>query len=208
MYLSRIHLALNSRDTMLALVRSNRFHEALDCCFSGGRTRNLWRIDSLNNGLYLLILSHEKPDFSSFCKKFAESESAWESKDYSVLLNRLKNGDIWRFRLTANPTRSVPFQKDKKRGDVQAHITPEHQRQWLLKRAEKHGFYLSEDDFNVIENKWRRFYKKDRKTVTLLSATYEGILKITDVNLFSEVLVNGLGRGKAYGMGLLTIVRA
>ena len=207
MYLSRIHLNLSSRDTMLALVRSNLFHEALECCFSGGRTRNLWRIDNFNNELYLMLLSNEKADLSTFCRKFAVSENSYETKDYDILLKRLKNGDIWRFRLTANPTHSEPFQKKEKRGKVQAHITPEHQIQWLMKRAEKHGFQLSEDSFNVVESKWRRFYKRDSKAVTFLSATYEGILKITDVNLFSEVLVNGLGRGKAYGMGLLTVVR-
>ena len=49
MYLSRI-LLLDSnknefnRDTMFALTNINRFHEALDLCFTGERTRHLWRI--------------------------------------------------------------------------------------------------------------------------------------------------------------------
>lgn len=36
--------------------------------------------------------------------------------------------------------------------------------------------------------------------------TYEGILKVCDEEKFKELLVAGIGRGKAYGMGLLTIV--
>jgi CRISPR system Cascade subunit CasE len=43
--------------------------------------------------------------------------------------------------------------------------------------------------------------------VSLYTVTYEGILEITDVELFKEVLTKGIGRGKAYGCGMLTIAR-
>ena len=36
--------------------------------------------------------------------------------------------------------------------------------------------------------------------------TYEGMIRVTDEELFKELLVSGIGRGKAYGMGLFTIV--
>ena len=41
----------------------------------------------------------------------------------------------------------------------------------------------------------------------LREATYEGVLTVTDVDKFKELLCNGIGRGKAYGMGLLTVMR-
>ena len=37
--------------------------------------------------------------------------------------------------------------------------------------------------------------------------TFEGLLEVTDEELFRNMLVNGLGRGKAYGMGLMTVMR-
>ena len=43
--------------------------------------------------------------------------------------------------------------------------------------------------------------------VRLLSVTYEGALTVTDPALFREVLQFGLGREKAYGMGLMTLMR-
>lgn len=188
---------------MKALADPKIFHGALDCCFSGGRPRNVWRIDRLKENLYVLILSEEKTDFSSFCKKFSPSESSWETKDYEPLLSRLKKGDTWRFKLSANPTYRVG-----EKGKITAHAAPKCQKEWLMKKSLKNGFQLESDGFDVIENKWFKFRKDSTNAVTILSVTYEGLLMITDVELFRKALVNGIGRGKAYGMGLLTVVRA
>lgn len=42
---------------------------------------------------------------------------------------------------------------------------------------------------------------------SLLSVTFEGILTVTDAVRFGNTLVEGIGRGKAFGLGLLTIIR-
>ena len=62
----------------------------------------------------------------------------------------------------------------------------------------------------MVESKWQRFYKgAERKNpVTLLAVTYEGVLTVTNAEKFCETLVNGIGRGKAFGMGMLTVVKA
>ena len=41
--------------------------------------------------------------------------------------------------------------------------------------------------------------------VALRKVQFDGVLRITDVELFRKALVNGMGRGKAYGMGLMTL---
>lgn len=41
--------------------------------------------------------------------------------------------------------------------------------------------------------------------VKLLAVTYEGILTVTDADALRNALVNGIGREKAYGMGLMTL---
>lgn len=45
-----------------------------------------------------------------------------------------------------------------------------------------------------------------RKYFAFCAKSYKGILKVYDEEKFKELLVAGIGRGKAYGMGLLTIV--
>ena len=39
----------------------------------------------------------------------------------------------------------------------------------------------------------------------LLAVTYEGILTVTDEDSFRKALVNGIGREKAYGLGMITV---
>ncbi len=36
--------------------------------------------------------------------------------------------------------------------------------------------------------------------------SYEGLLKVSDADLFKKLLVNGIGKEKAYGMGLMTVI--
>lgn len=193
---------------MLALASPNLFHGAIESSVPGERCRKLWRIDSLNGNLYLLILCSEKADWSNVQAQFGNPEHTIETKDYTPLLERIADGSKWRFRLRANPTVAKKVPGSTERGKVLAHITTAHQMQWLSDRAEKNGFSLSQDTFTVTESKWYTFRKNNRQYVRLLAVTYEGILTVTDAELFRKALVSGIGREKAYGMGLLTVTAA
>ncbi len=208
MILSRIQLDTSRRSTMKALASPNLLHGAIEQSFPGPRQRNLWRVDKLGEKTYLLILSRELPDFCNLAVQFGVlgTGDAWESKSYDPLLGRVKERDIWNFRLTANPTISKAAEPGQ-RGKVLGHITVDYQKQWLLERAEKCGFSLTDESFTVVESRWLRFRKgaDGGRPVTLLSVTYEGVLTVADADAFCETLVNGMGRGKAYGLGLLTV---
>ncbi len=192
---------------MKALACPALFHGAIESAFSGERQHPLWRIDTLGGKTCLLILSEAQPELSSAQQQFGLPEEPPMTKDYSALLNRTANGSIWQFRLTANPTYSKP--NPNGRGTVCAHITPQNQLKWLLCQAEKHGFSLIGDSAQFSQSKWYQFYKgtDGNRKITLLSVTFDGILQITDEMKFREMLVKGIGREKAYGMGLMTLVR-
>jgi CRISPR system Cascade subunit CasE len=98
--------------------------------------------------------------------------------------------------------------RENGRGKILAHITTAHQEEWLINRSEKNGFKLADEEWLVTESRWYIFKKnKEQKNkVKLLSVTYEGILTVTDADAFRNALVNGIGREKAYGLGLMTIV--
>ncbi|MBO4865828.1 MAG: type I-E CRISPR-associated protein Cas6/Cse3/CasE [Ruminococcus sp.] len=206
MYLSRIPLDITDRNTMRALSSPSIFHGAISDSFVGGRPDVLWRIDNLNNQLFMLILSIDKPDLTDFSRQFSNGDT-WETKDYDQLIERIKTGSVLRFRLTSNPTKSV-CGKNGKRGKVTAHITTEHQKNWLINKGAQNGFSVNENSFDVVQSKWHRFYKHGNNYVTILSVTYEGILEITDAEKFKAALAKGIGRGKAYGMGLMTVMNA
>lgn len=109
------------------------------------------------------------------------------------------------------------------RGHRVAHRTAAHQRQWLLACAAKRGFAIpavtpdpsantpeapDSVDYQVALTERRQLhFKKDRsaKPVNLSSVTFEGILHITDTDLFKQTLLQGIGPAKAYGQGLLTL---
>ena len=204
MYLSRIPLDFTDRNTMKALSSPSMFHGAISDSFMGERPDVLWRIDNLNNQLFMLILSIDKPNLTNFSRQFSNGDH-WETKDYDQLTKRIKDGNVLRFRLTANPTKSVS-DKNGKRGKIAAHITTEHQKNWLIQKGTQNGFSVNERSFDVVQSKWYRFYKHGNNCVTLLSVTYEGILEITDAEKFKSALIKGIGRGKAYGMGLMTVM--
>lgn len=207
MYLSRIELNIALRETMKALVSPSMFHGAVENSFEGERARRLWRIDDLNGKKYILILSETIPDLQQFSRQFGYP-GKYETKDYSPLLERISNGGKWRFRLTANPVISKSNGTGT-RGKIMAHVTPEFQKKWLSNRAEKLGFSLNEEEFQTVQSKRYDFYKKDGGSsprIRLLSVTFEGFLTVTDAEKFKETLCAGIGREKAYGQGLLTIV--
>ena len=204
MVLSRIALDITKRTTMLALQNPEMFHGAIEQAFEPRSGRTLWRIDMLRGQYYILLLSETIPKLDALIKQFGTAAEA-ESRSYDTLLNRIENGSVWQFRLCANPTYSKPNASG--RGSVCAHKTVEHQRQWLKEQSQKHGFSVTDDAFTVVKNQWYSFGKSTGDKVKLLSVTYEGQLTITDSHAFCETLTHGLGRAKAYGMGLLTIAR-
>ncbi len=215
MYLSRVELDTTRRSTMAALTAPQKIHGAVESSFPGERRRRLWRLDQLGEKLYLLLLSEEKPDLQNVAAQFGGS-SLPQTKPYDPLLRRIQPGSVWRFRLTANPTRSRVdgSQLDEKgrfkRGKVQACSTVEFQEDWLRQRSEKHGFILPEEGFTVTASRWLHFTKGNSRgrTVSLLAVTYEGVLQVTDAERFRQLLTEGIGRGKAYGLGLMTVIRS
>lgn len=217
MYLSRIALNTRRKSTLTALASPHKLHAAVESSFPPGAAeagRTLWRIDQLGDALYLLVLSNGKPDFSHIVEQYGwpGSEQKWETKDYDRLMERIEVGQRWRFRLRANPvhsikqTSSLHTHEQPKRGKVYAHVTVQQQEQWLLERASKYGFSLQEGSFRVVQQDVRQF-SRQRKPVTLGIATFEGILEVSDVEMFLRALTCGIGRAKAYGCGLLTIAR-
>ena len=121
------------------------------------------------------------------------------------------------FRLTANPTHTVT-RPGEKQGRVMPHITVEQQRKWLMDRADKLGFQLikqvSVDEpelaatqaFDIVNRDWPTLHRKAGRGVRLSRVTFEGLLRVSDVVAFRQTLVTGIGREKAFGMGLMTVI--
>lgn len=216
MIITRILLDTGKRNTIRALVNPNRFHGALENARPGERTRLLWRIDSLNGKTYLIILSQKPIQTDGIISQFGYEDQPAEEKNYDSLLERITEGSRWRFRLTANPTNSSSTVSDHgKRGKVMAHTSPKFQMIWLEKKGTQNGFSVDPALSRVVYSKWLNFRKREddmnsvqsaKAEVTVKEAVFEGVLTVTDPEKFRQALISGIGRSKAYGMGLMTIV--
>ena len=204
MYLSRVAIDTKKYDTMKALYNMQIFHGMVEKSFSGERQRKLWRLDTLGGTDYLLLLSDTPPENETLPNQIGFEYSCWETKAYDKLLTSIKKGSKWRFRLTANPTVSI-MREGKQRGKVKAITIAEKQREWLKSQGIKRGFFIENDSFDVVKSEWKTF-KKERTEINILGATFEGILTVIDEELFIQTLKTGIGREKAYGMGLLTVI--
>lgn len=209
MYLSRVKIDRENRKKMKRLTHLGDFHSWIEKSFPaeieiGERTRKLWRIDQIGKSVYLLLLSQTKPHKISF-EKYAVPES-FESKSYQSVLDHVENGKTYYFQLTANPTKSVKNPIDKKeRGQVVPLVSVENQLNYLMERSERNGFYLTNNNFTIIERGHRILYRTEKR-LNIASATYQGVLSVKDKDVFRKTLINGVGRNKAYGFGLLTII--
>lgn len=210
MHLSRMYLNERLRQTKRLLANPQAMHAAVLAAFPPGREdRVLWRIDRDGHRTALIVVSGSVPSFEHLQEQAGwRNEPSWETRDYDRLLDRLQRGQEYAFRLVANPAGIRSYDDGRKRRVV--HRSVPHQRRWLLERAERIGVEFlpagpeAEPEILVSARSTLRFPRNDR-TVTLGQARFEGALRIVEVDALRTALVEGIGRGKAYGNGLMTL---
>lgn len=117
-----------------------------------------------------------------------------------------------KFRIKLNAVKSYSDRETyKKRGQVKP-VPLAELKSFFLERTQKNGFEVQKDEFDVsqrINEFFQHSNPKDKENpdrINLASVTYEGILTITDLEKFKQTLQKGIGKKKAYGFGLLTII--
>lgn len=225
MYISRLPLNVSRPETLRLVSSSYRMHAAVESSFPPSAIRQndegriLWRIDSSykpEDGAWLYVVSPERPDFSHIVEQCGWSVNPeWETKDYSPLLSHVSEGQVWRFRLKANPARKVMVDQGHKEnnrvvGSIQGHVTMEQQLEWLTSRSRAHGFCVMRDPNGCYEvdvsQRHTEHSKRQGQTITISTAVFDGVLVVSDAVLFRRALGFGIGRAKGFGCGLMTIM--
>ena len=224
MFLTKIDLAPERRLARKYLGSPQAMHAVVMGATGGnigdGPGRVLWRVDrGTTTALY--ILSPLEPDCSQLVAEVGAAGTQARTLDYSPFLASLDAGQLWAFRLAANPSYSAS-RGPGVRGQRYGHVTVEQQRQWLVERAPRHGFELmpvdhvddegSDGAVMVVHRERpvfnrRRSEGEGRDRVTINLTVYEGVLRITDPESLRRALIAGIGRSKAYGCGLMTLAR-
>ncbi|MGY4986532.1 type I-E CRISPR-associated protein Cas6/Cse3/CasE [Streptomyces nigrescens] len=237
MYLTRAYLNPRRQGAVKLLGNPRALHALIMGCFPDqphtppGQTppRVLWRLDADDvRRPVLWTVSPTCPDYTQLIEDAgwpAAQTPQWESKPYTPLLDRIETGQRYAFRLTASPTYRTASPAPDQRGRRLPHTTARHQLRWLTDKALKHGFTIPPagalDDIGPdgevplqlqLRHRGKNtFGKRDHKDkpirVALTTATYEGALDVTDPQALRTLLTTGIGQGRAYGCGLLTLAR-
>lgn len=216
MFLTRMQLNPQRRGAQKLLSSPQAMHAAVLAAFADPQpspeARVLWRVDTYERQRVLLyVVSPDQPDLTHVAEQAGwPTTEAWDARPYDGLLDSLRPGQHWHFRLTANPVRSGR-RSDWVDTKPLAHVTAAQQHEWLLARVERLGFKIPASgvdgvtpDVAVVHRAVRRFSRGDSR-VTISMATFEGHLEVQDPAALRRSLLRGVGRAKAYGCGLLTL---
>lgn len=110
--------------------------------------------------------------------------------------------DSYRFKVIVNPTRRDSASRKLipvKGRDVIA--------EWFVSRSQASwGFEVVQSQLQVDKTDVLQFKGKSQRLITLAQAHIQGVLKVKDRQLFIKSFSQGIGRGRAFGCGLLQIV--
>jgi CRISPR system Cascade subunit CasE len=186
----------------------------------------------------LLAQSRREPDWkllpAGYLSANDEAKAA-SCKNVEAKFDLLQNDARLRFRLRANPTKKIDTKTaadGKRRNGKRVELRKEEEQfVWLKRKSEQHGFRLRA--LQVIDEDkskgWRGNRRSNAQTeatikaqelhgdtngepvkqrLTFASVLFDGELIVTNKELFRLALEEGIGGGKAYGFGLLSIAPA
>lgn len=144
----------------------------------------------------------------------------------------IATGQVLTFRLRANPTRWTIL-SDRPEPNRTPHrvalVKEDEQIAWLARKGAAGGGFalhtvevmhrdatgetgvVSVPDLRITDDpdvRWRSAPSAKEPNLTFGAVRYEGRLRVTDTDQFRETLRQGVGRGKAFGFGLLSVMPA
>lgn len=204
MYLTQLRLDPRSPQARRDLANAYDMHRTLVRGFVRDEQtpapRFLWRLEPGRSGDFpvVLVQSAEPSDWSflaAFGGYLRDAElPATKSFDLAAFIQPEKH---YRFRLVANPTVTRQRQRHGLVGE-------DAQLSWLNRQGEQHGFTV---DSAMVGNSDTLRGRKAQTRVSLLQVHFEGVLRVDDHAALSKAVASGIGHGKAFGCGLLSLAR-
>lgn len=179
----------------------------------------LYRIDTAGGGrAIVLVQSAIQPDWEYAFHNAGHLLAALpESKTVDP---HFETGARLQFRLQANPTKKIGTPTKAERLGVtkelwkdqsarhgrRVPVRPDESLDWLVRRAESGGFAVDEERTGFVLGYVSMSKKRDgHECKRLRSARFDGVLRVTDADAFRQTIIRGIGPGKAFGFGLLSV---
>ncbi|MEU8271822.1 type I-E CRISPR-associated protein Cas6/Cse3/CasE [Sphaerisporangium sp. NPDC049002] len=200
-WLVRILPDLRRRDVINDLADPDRLHKRMMMLIPddmGDRARAqagvLFRLEDIRNGVQLLVQTTMKPDPSRLPDGYGEIAL----RELDGLLGRLKAGTPVHYRIAANPSKRLGKNAGPQAGKIQALRGPAAD-QWWVSRAAAHGLAVS----TVVSQSQQDIRAKG--SVRHAVVRFDGSAVVTDPDVVHAAVLHGIGRGKTYGCGLLSL---
>jgi CRISPR system Cascade subunit CasE len=228
-YLSRLAPDLRSREARRDLDDCMAMHRTLMSAFPDqlsdeGRARAeagvLYRLDSSGDRPYILVQSTAPPNWGKLPPKWLRADVPATVKQIGGVMAGIEVGRRLRFKLVANPTRKIDTKTREggtKSNGRRVELRGESEcLEWLARKGEQNGFRPSEVTAapNVADVRVARELRTTGRKqmpggrpsrLTFSGVAFEGRLEVLRIDLFLEGLRKGIGSGKAYGFGLLSL---
>ncbi|MFE6446371.1 type I-E CRISPR-associated protein Cas6/Cse3/CasE [Nocardiopsis dassonvillei] len=223
-WLTKITPDLSSRRARAAFANAGELHRLLIDLVSPqlgeGRmpsprqhTGLLFRVDEGRTGPVLLVQSHNRLDLTQISDGIGEAAQ----RDLSPFLNGLEKGKEVRYRLAATPCKRLGKSEknaerlgDRARPGVNAYTRPLYGAdadQWWRDRAGRHGLDLRDVLSTGLSPALDRG-RSGKRRVRLHMTRFDGYAVINDPEAVRKAVVEGVGRGKSFGCGMLSLASA
>jgi CRISPR system Cascade subunit CasE len=181
------------------------------------------------------VQSQIKPDWSfldqlGYYLRMDTETPTYDCRDIISAYQGIRDGQVLSFRLRANPTKRNARDNDPLKGKRVELQREEEQLTWLINKGKggrdgvPGGFELLmqvvEDEMGNEQLIPRVTVRSEGKHVGLkkeasvrhrmahLAVLFDGLLRVTERDAFLETVTRGVGSGKAYGFGLLSLAPA
>jgi len=207
MYLTRLTLNPRNRRVRKEIADSYQMHRSIMRAFpedlDAKQERVLFRLDAPRGGPpVLLVQSLTRPDWSWLEEDGARGYLLTTDEPNPWIKGfepQVKPGQVLAFRLRGNPT-------IKRGGKRLGLYREEEQMSWLARKAEQGGFRLlsvRSSNEKVLGGVIHRESRQGR--LRLLSVQFDGLLQVLDAQRLRSSIENGVGSGKGFGFGLLSV---
>lgn len=204
MYLNKVYIPWSQAKNPYQL------HQALWHLFPGHEDDDrtfLFRVEQQQKGVGTQILMQSKlvPESNE------QGPEVLEHRKYNL---QLQNGQRLRFRLRANPIKTI---KDSNKGCVEKKgktytktvrvplLHEEQQQAWLERKLHNSA---SLETLLIQPEPLMYFHKsKENRSGKIQPILFDGILTVVDMSDFIRLLQQGIGPAKAFGCGLLSVAK-
>ncbi|MFJ1936581.1 type I-E CRISPR-associated protein Cas6/Cse3/CasE [Kitasatospora sp. NPDC088160] len=205
-YLTRLTLGTRSRTAYLDLFDRTLLHHRLQA-LTDGRDRLLYRLEQHPEAPVLLVQTARPPDPTRLPTGYAR---AVDTRSLDTLFEWIAPGRAVRYRLDANPSHHEgpppgPPPAGARRHDYsRRHSLPaEEALAWWHRQADRAGLTPT----TTLDTRQDAVFatRKGAADLRLPTVRFEGTATVTDPDALRAALLSGIGQGKAFGLGLLSI---